>query len=311
MLLLLRDGFDLMDIRLKAWSGPGSAAGALLRKCRVPQNHYPAESAPDEIKATWIKVEMPKPLQAPFIAGSEFQDAAHAGHIELLQQGFHHGVLSIYDIISAYPAACIDLSSMRDGQWIKHDGPFRHLPKHIDDFDRLSLFKVRMRLKPGVMLKNEDGIKRPHPFSFFPLPMRVAEPAFGLGKGSILFPHELVGWFTRDDVAALYAWLSKFDPRQKESRVDFYEALEFVPGNDTKPFVFIKDLFKLRADIKAHAKATGIYNAAEMCIKLCLNSIYGKCSEKVGSRGKPPICANPWYAAAITSTVAGSSWRLA
>jgi hypothetical protein len=43
------------------------------------------------------------------------------------------------------------------------------------------------------------------------------------------------------------------------------------------------------------------YNILEKVIKLVLNSVYGKLAQYVGSEGKVPKCANPYYAAAITS----------
>lgn len=43
------------------------------------------------------------------------------------------------------------------------------------------------------------------------------------------------------------------------------------------------------------------YNILEKVIKLVLNSVYGKLAQYVGSEGKVPKCANPYYAAAITA----------
>jgi hypothetical protein len=143
------------------------------------------------------------------------------------------------------------------------------------------LFKVRVRLKPGVMREvpiNGKKVKRPYPFVFFPLPMRVAGHYPGLGKGSILFPADVTGWYNPDDIASLFASLAIFDSKRRESSVDFYEVFEFVPGNDIKPLAFVADLFQMRAEIKVQNKATGVYNCTEQNIKLtCLTAKSTSC----------------------------------
>jgi len=39
-LTVLRDGFDKMGIKLKSWSGAGSAAGALILKEELRERHF-------------------------------------------------------------------------------------------------------------------------------------------------------------------------------------------------------------------------------------------------------------------------------
>jgi hypothetical protein len=112
-LTVLRDGFDRTGkpdkpLRVPTWTGAGSPAGALIRMKELKKNHY----SPD------ITVHLENI--------TDQQDHAHlrfiGGRIEPLMQGYAmHRILWLYDIVSAYPSALVQLPSMRDGKWEFHD----------------------------------------------------------------------------------------------------------------------------------------------------------------------------------------------
>jgi hypothetical protein len=92
--------------------------------------------------------------------------------------------------------------------------------------------------------------------SFYPFPFRTK-------NGAIMFPANVKGVYTRDDVVAAFKWFDEFDrqgrlcnrlihPEGPEIRV--IEAMFFVPATDEKPFAFVQELFDLRASIIAENK---------------------------------------------------------
>src|ERR1700730_8167351 len=74
-------------------------------------------------------------------------------------------------------------------------------------------------------------------FPFFPLPFRTPH-------ASIMYPARGMGWYMRDDVCAALAWIKKFCPRSTDVKFEIVRALEYVPGDDPKPFDFIPELFE-------------------------------------------------------------------
>ena len=68
-----------------------------------------------------------------------------------------------------------------------------------------------------------------------------------------------------------------------------------------RPFEFIRDRFLERRRIQEQSERAGKYDIREKAIKLALNSIYGKLAQSVGTQGKVPPLANPYYAAATTA----------
>jgi DNA polymerase elongation subunit (family B) len=68
-----------------------------------------------------------------------------------------------------------------------------------------------------------------------------------------------------------------------------------------RPFEFIRDRFHERRRIQDESERAGKYDIREKAIKLPLNSIYGKLAQSVGTQGKVPPLANPYYAAATTA----------
>ena len=285
---VLRDGFDLMGLRLRAWSGAGSAASAAFRREGVHKEHFPADIATEA-------ATLPR-----------WQDAAHhaffGGRIELLRQGYlpREGDTTRlwgYDIASAYPSACVDLPSTRDGTWshvekavfLKNDG-LERLKAIVANANVLSMFCVQWAFP--IDRKPARRRQPAKPFPFFPLPYRM-------GRGAILFPSAGKAWIMRDELLGALEWIETFFPSETARRaIPVFMVREqwlFSPANDEKPFAFIRDLYALRAK----TPKTDTLNKA---IKLVINSLYGKTAQSVGgSRGKAPATACPYYAAAITA----------
>ena len=68
-----------------------------------------------------------------------------------------------------------------------------------------------------------------------------------------------------------------------------------------RPLAIIRDLYNERRRIKEEAARTKKYDVREKAIKLSINSVYGKFAQNVGTEGKVPPTANPYYAAATTA----------
>jgi len=283
---VLRDGFDQMGLRLRAWSGAGSAASALFRKEDLKKLHFP-----DDITAT-----DPPPCQ---LAASR---AYFGGNIQLIKQGYAPTKpLFGYDLASAYPSATLMLPSMKGGKWttakersyLAHDPEAR---RAIGAANVLSMFRVKWRFPRSprqIYDRKRRAWAEQKPFPFFPLPYRTK-------TGAILFPSAGEGWFMRDEVLGAIAWFEAFFP-DKASLAGFEEfggcftvnaTMLFEPASDKadlRPFAFVLELYELRA-------RTPKKDVLNQAIKLCLNSLYGKLAQSIGKRAKsrlPPVRTMP------------------
>ena len=203
------------------------------------------------------------------------QIAAHhayfGGRIELIRQGSTRKPLYAYDIASAYPAIASHLSGMQGGVFVSRLNPSE---REIHNSSILSIIRLKTHGFP--------------PAPFYPLPYRT-------GKGSILYPRAVHGWYMRDEVLAALKWRDQFG-----GDIDFIELLEFRPLSDDKPFVFLQSLFDYRLTLDKR-------DITQIVIKLGINSVYGKLAQAVGGQDKAPSLSSPWHAAAIT---AGTRARL-
>ena len=283
---VLRQSFiDMDNMRLQSWHGPGAAASAFLRGRKINKLYYP-----DDIRAQNVT-----PWQ------TAAHHAYHAGHIEMMKHGWlENGSLHVYDIASAYPAAIVELPSMKGGDWTKGGyieiHSLKALRATIESASMLSMFKVRFNF-PKYEKKHADPAKAVF-VPFYPLPYRCK-------GGGIIYPAHGYGWYMRDDVLAMIAWLERFVPHyperpkkeQKETGVLIEEAWYFHPRSNEKPFAIVRDFYNQRKQIKQ----ANPFDTREKAIKLNINSIYGQYARYVGEAGKVPATANPWYAAAITA----------
>ena len=289
----LRKSFDdVAQIRPQAWHGPGAVASALMAQHKIKERHYPVDIAAEDI--------------------TPWQDAAHhayfGGHIEMMKHGYiENTTLHVYDIASAYPAAMVDFASMKDGRWTKSgEVDIWTLPRlraYVESVSQLSMFRIKYVFPEHI--KYNENISRATLIPFYPLPYR--------GKhGQILYPAKGYGWYMRDDVLAMIAWLEHFVPdyprrRKKENKdtaIIIEDAWLFTPSpahENEKPFAVIRALYDERKRIQEEAEAKGVPDIREQAIKLPINSGYGQLARSVGDSGKVPAFANPWYAAATTA----------
>jgi hypothetical protein len=290
-LTVLRDGFDRMGLRLRAWSGAGSAASALFRKEGLKANHFP-----EDVSAT-----EPPPWQKAAV------HAYFGGNIQLIKQGYApQKPLFGYDLASAYPSATLMLPSMKGGTWttakepmlLSHNASARAV---IEGANVLSMFRVRWRLPQHpypIYDRKRHKWTDQRPYPFFPLPYRTK-------TGAILYPSEGVGWIMRDELLGAIAWFKTFFPDREAMRwFDEFggillveAAMLFEPAADradVRPFAFVQEQY----DLRSRTPKKDVLNQA---IKLCLNSLYGKLAQSVGEKGKVPPSACPYYAAAITA----------
>lgn len=166
------------------------------------------------------------------------------GRFELFQSGRFENVYGI-DINSAYPNAIAHLPSMSEGEW-------RHVnrPKKLQ---RFGMYHIRL---VGPILSRE-----PAPFFHRDL------------MGNISFPWITEGWYWGVEVT------NAIHTGAVTSGVQF-EVIEgwvyITPENVTRPFAFIDDMYKQRARLKAEKVG------AQLALKLCLNSLYGKMAQRAG-----------------------------
>ena len=270
---VMRQGFiDMGNMRLQSWHGPGAAASACLRGRKVNKLYYP-----DDIRAENI---------------TPWQEAAHhayhAGHIEMIKHGWlEKGNLDVLDIASAYPAGLVELPTMKNGTWTKggyiHVRSLKTLRAEIEAASMLSMYKIKFNFPKYEKYHSDPGKAVFIPF--YPLPYRCA-------GGGIIYPAHGYGWYMRDDVLAMIAWLERFVPEyparpkkeQKETAVLIEEAWYFHPATDYKPFLFVRDMYNERKQIKQ----TNPFDTREKTIKLTINSLYGQKARYVGEAGKGP-----------------------
>jgi hypothetical protein len=316
-LTVLRDGFDKMGIKLPTFTGAGSAAGALITKEELKRRHYSLDITVTDANAT----SQQKQSHLSFIGG----------RIEPVKQGHAmHRELWLYDVASAYPSAMMLLPSMKDGTWRDH-GPIELRPKGDKQFERgsryehenealeskelervtaranmLSMFRVKWNFPAQSLAPGDDG--RDIPFNPFP---------YRTKRGNILFPSAGHAWIMCEELAAGLRWMRRFGIEIDERSIKVEEWHEFIPSSeaeyelregpnlpisrsreDRRPYAFVAELYEMRRLVKTQKE----YDIVEKCIKLCINSLYGKTVQSVGgTEDKPPACACPYYGSAITA----------
>lgn len=165
------------------------------------------------------------------------------GRFELFRAGRHENVYGL-DINSAYPNAISRLPSMSEGYW-----------RHVENPTEVVEFGV-YHLKIA-----SDGIA---------LRMKTPGPVFHRDRAhNISFPWAVEGWYWSPEITQV---LSLTDIQKN---VKILEGWEYV-GWETRPFEFVRDLYEQRKRMKEEEIG------AEMAIKLCLNSLYGKMAQRTG-----------------------------
>jgi hypothetical protein len=266
---------NMKGLRLNAWYGPGAVAGPLLKDSGATQ-HY----GPD------ISADNPSPQQAAT------HHAYFGGRIELMKVGYSADRdLHIHDLASAYPAALVELRSLKEGAWRNVQGgtelsytSLAALRAKIEAASAVSMFRIDFQF-PRFEKYNSDPYQAVR-IPFYPLPFRTSRRA-------IYFPDYGGGWYMRDDVLAAIAWLERFvSVRQwkdgkplskqwehKDTHFVIHEAWIYEPWPDAEhPFSFIRELYVQRREYKAAEP----YDVREKFYKLPMNSLYGKTAQSVG-----------------------------
>lgn len=188
--------------------------------------------------------------------------AYSAGRMELGKFGVYIGKVYHYDIHSAFPAVMPLLPSLTGGSW-KHVRGLSDKP--------YSIVHVQWDFDPGL--------------SFFPFFYRDE-------YGGIYYPPTGEGWYWKPEAdAAIRAYNEgKLSTNNWEGKLNIIESWEFHPSNDTKPFVFLPELYNTRMKWKEEG------NPAEKVLKFTINSIYGKLVQSRGwSLDKREYIVKPRY----------------
>lgn len=119
----------------------------------------------------------------------------------------------------------------------------------------------------------------PKQSTFTPFPVRKG--------GDIFYPSNGEGTYHAVEVDAAM--------RVFGNDISIVKGWSFIPNNDNKPFDWIPAEFAHRKELKSKG------HAGEKCLKLGLNSIYGKLAQGVGFGDKPPPFQSYFWAGYITA----------
>ena len=278
----------------KRWWGPGASAEIMLdlmlgiEPCPAGPPDEP-KAAKRERKKKWTALMNKKRREVLGDVTTESEPlrwARHAffgGRIDPPMAGKTEKATYEYDLTSAYPAAMIDLPSMK-GTWVFKEHPTR------EEIERASL--------PSIFEVHTSGCNRGLPL--YPYAWRCED-------GAVKFPCGVDGYYFRDEVLGAFAWFDEFTRRGEIADYGFYghgpkheivAGWFFIPADpDFRPFADIARLFEMRAQImKENEKDARGHN-----LKVSYNSAYGKLAQSVGRKGHPPKFASPWLAGAITA----------
>jgi hypothetical protein len=207
------------------------------------------------------------------------QFAFAAGHMERFKTGRANCKVYKYDKRSAYPSAMVRCPSLAGKQWQRRDfdGNWRLFPNDLQDY---ALYRTR------YSARNPVDFKRP-------------EPLFRRSiQATITFPYDTYGWY----------WGVEVKEAMRTGEVQIYEGYEFDLTDAEWPFRWMAQDFEKRM---AWKKA-GI--AAQIGIKLGMNSMFGKAAQKSGwhKKGdKIPSWHQYEWAGFITSDTRADMHRVA
>lgn len=266
-----------VGIYITKWYGPGAVATFELQKHGITD--HLTQDIPEEV------------LKA----------SAHAyagGRFELFKVGHYDGKVWGYDINSAYPNALTKVRSIAPeyGEWVHRTEIDRTQPisenmavyriaySDTSGWEKVSWFEVARGRKPECT---------------DPRWAERIQPLFHRDKsGNISFPRITEGWYW--DPEASLVW--------DNPDAEFFECWEFVPTEVVYPFMYIKDNFARRLQLKAEG------NPAELGLKLGMNSMYGKLAQRIGwdeVKFTPPRWHQLEYAGWLTSYTRAMIFKLA
>ena len=248
----------------RAWYGPSALIARVYEKQNLKRHLRPGR---EEI------------LDDEYIRAC--QRAYFGGRFEQFRGGFHDGPIYQYDIVSAYPAAMLELWSWIGTRYDYVDGNSLDRTVPMPAQYRFSVWDIRYTNR-----QRDTAFLAPMPF-----PHRMK-------SGAVLFPHA-----TQTTV-----WSPELEMHWQNPDVEIIGGYVITPGTTERPFEFYGDLFRRRALLKR------IGNPAQYAIKIAINSGYGKVAQRAGAKLTrkgwriPPYHQLDW-AGYITSHCRARIWR--
>lgn len=246
----LRESMEIAACVPERWNGAGAVAGTLLKRNGLKDHNYTPES------------------MLPFFLGAYF-----GGRIQPLQIGEHREGVYTHDIISAYPAAMIELPSAV-GTWRKTT---TYKPNH-----KFACYFVEWKLPENTLIA--------------PFPVRAKHN----NALTINYPNRGKGIYWQPEIEQAL----KHYPKHIKIHYGFY----FTPETENV-FSWVSDLFEARKRFKA--SSTPKEQSAQLPIKLGINSLYGKTAQGIGYKGKRPSFQNYFWSGWITSKTRARMFDLA
>jgi len=233
----LRVRLNRVNLRPRRWNGPGAIASALFTREKVKQHLE----------------------TCPTLVAQAGRFAYFGGRFEMLKYGSVQTKVYEYDINSAYPAALLNVPSLRGGLWAHSDGDISAHP--------FALYHVTYQ-----------GTR-----SDIPGPLGVRGQT-----GTVSYPLKADCWVWSPEMEVLRKYCDKVEG----ATFKVVEVWAFHPADNTRPFSFVAALFEQRRILKAAG------DGAQMALKLALNSMYGKLAQQVGwVQGTPsaPMRIPPYH----------------
>lgn len=171
------------------------------------------------------------------------QYAYGGGRFDMHKVGRANAKVFEYDVNSAYPYAISQLPDLSRGQWTHVLSPSR--------IARFGVYRVRLRVNPFDPISN---FHRPMPFFH-------RDP-----RGQISFPCVVDTW----------VWSPELWGMSSFPGLEVCEGWEFEEEGGDSPFAWLAENYKIRQQYKAEG------NAAQLALKLQMNSMYGKMAQRVG-----------------------------
>lgn len=248
-----------------AWDGTGAVARYVLQKAHIKDYMAPT----------------PAHLKTP--VGIAYS----GGRIETVFVGREEGTFYDYDLNSAYPSIQCDLPCLAHSRFV-HGGK---KPGKISLVHLKWSFQQCCHLNFRMCTCHSD-YKSEH--TWFPLFFRAAH------NGEIKYQPHGEGWFWQDEYLAALAFLEKSKVTLGHVReyVRVIECYNLETSCNHKPFDFLREQYARRKKMKA------AHNAAQIALKLSINSCYGKLMQQVGGTidNPPPFFQVEW-GGMITSAV--------
>jgi len=191
--------------------------------------------------------------------------AYFGGRIQALQVGIIDAPVFGHDLVSAYPSTLRYLPSLKNCTQIIVDGS-----DYYPSTYPIAVWRVSWRV--------------PHDTPVCPFPFRMPD-------GAVEYPSAGSGYYWTPEVETAIKWFGR-------DCIDVELGYAFIPSDeyiDFQPFSFINVLFEERKRFKAEG------NHAQLCVKLGLNSLYGKTAQGIGYNKTRPAYQSYIYAGLVTA----------